>query len=85
MIDNRPTLKEQIEVSKMTDEEIVDLFLPHGFWEKLDFWMCFHCLIIWRLANWNWFNVWTNEKSFVKFAKHGFREWGKSHFSSKEG
>jgi len=74
---DRPTLEEQIRVSKMTMEELIDCLAPHGLWEKLSFWLHNHCNPLWHLYRWNWFNIWTDEKGFWLFARHGFREWGR--------
>ncbi len=71
----RPTLEEQIRISKMTDEECIKALLPQTPLGKIDFWLHNHCLLVWRIFKWNWFNIWTGEKGFIKFAKHGFKEW----------
>ena len=68
---DRPTLEEQIRINKMTDEECIRaLMTPLG-------WIHNHCLLVWRIIRWNWFNIWTGEEGFILFAKHKFREWGK--------
>jgi hypothetical protein len=72
---DRPTLEEQIRVSKMTDEECIDALIPHTFWGRIDFWLDCHCPLLWRILHWNWFNIYTGESGVVKFAKHGFKEW----------
>ena len=71
----RPTLKEQIAISKLTDEECIRLLLPHTLQARVDFWLHNHFLFLWRLYHWNWFNIWTGERSFRLFARHSFREW----------
>ena len=60
---NRPTLAQQLaekkreeEMDKLSDEEVESLFLPHGFWNRIDFWMFNHLHFIfslmWRAINW---------------------------------
>lgn len=53
---DRPTLEQQIAVSKMTDEECMEAFKPHGFQEKVDFWIFRHTYRIWQTIHWNWFD-----------------------------
>ena len=48
----RPTLEDQIEVSKMTREECVEALRPHGFWQTLDFWLFCHCELLWSILHW---------------------------------
>jgi hypothetical protein len=74
-MNDRPTLEEQIRGSKMTYKELVDCLMPHGVHQHIDFWFHNHCQFLWRLVRWNWFNLWTGEKGFWLFAKHGFKEW----------
>lgn len=73
----RPTLEEQIRVSKMTRDELVECLMPHGMQERFSFWLHDYCLFLWRVIFWKWVNIWTGEKGFRVFAKHGFKEWGK--------
>ena len=75
---DRPTLEEQIRVSKMTEEELVKALLPHTPFERVSFWLHSHCPFVWRVVRWNWFNIWTEEKGFMKFARHWFKEWGRN-------
>jgi len=56
----RPTLEDQISISKMTDEECVYALMPHGFWQRLDFWIFCHCEFLWNLIHWNWFNIYND-------------------------
>ena len=71
----RPTLEDQIRLSKMSREELIDLLMPHGLHQHINFWLHNNCLLIWRIKNWNWFNIWTGESGFRKFMRHGFKEW----------
>lgn len=50
----RPTLEEQIAVSKMTDEELVELLRP----PRVKFWLYRHCNLLWSIVYWNWFDIW---------------------------
>ncbi|KKL19405.1 hypothetical protein LCGC14_2465830, partial [marine sediment metagenome] len=67
----KPTLEEQIAVSKLSDDECIKLLCPSG----LNFWLYRKLPFVWRLVRWNWFNIWTEDEGFVLFLKHGFREW----------
>ena len=71
----RPTLEEQIRISKMPDEECIKALLPSTVSEHIDFWLHNELMLIWRIIHWNWFNLWTGEKGFWLFAKHSFKEW----------
>lgn len=53
----RPTLENQIRVSKMTDEECVKALMPHGFWQRANFWIFNHCRLLWCIIRWNWFDA----------------------------
>lgn len=59
----RPTLAQQLlskkreeELNKLSDEEVKSLFLPHGLWEHVDFWLFNHLHfifhLIWGTVNW---------------------------------
>lgn len=63
----RPTLEEQIRVSKMTDEELVQLLAPPG---NVDFWIHWHFEFLWRVIHWNWFDIWEGSEDADKH-----REW----------
>jgi len=52
----KPTLEEQIAVSKMTEEECIRALMPKGFRQKCDFWLHCHFLFLWQLIHWNWFD-----------------------------
>jgi len=63
MFMNRPTLAQQLaeekweeELNKLSDAEVEALFLPHGFWEHVDFWLFDHIHFIfslfWGSINW---------------------------------
>ena len=58
-------------VSQMTEEECIETLMP----PKISFWFYNHLLFVWRVYNWNWFNVWTGEEGFWLFAKHLFKGW----------
>ena len=55
------------------NERILELFANAG---GHSLWLHNHCRLLWRIVNWNWFNIFTGEEGFWLFAKHGFREWG---------
>jgi len=80
----KPTLEEQIAISKLTDEECLKLLLPHTLLGKIDYWIHNHALLLWRLYRWNWFNTWTGEWGFRLFVKHKFKEWEENSESRNE-
>lgn len=52
----RPTLAKQLaekerhdDIAKLSNEELFDLFMPHTFWQHIDFWICYHL---------PWFHKW---------------------------
>ena len=63
----RPTLEEQIRISKMTEEEWIEALLPHGFWQRLDFWMHNYLLLLWRIIHWDWFDVFEGLEDVDKY------------------
>ena len=62
----RPTLEEQIRVSKLTDEELLRLLAPP---HNLELWMYGHCKLLWRIVSWNWYNCMTDTTSFRNWNK----------------
>ena len=52
---DRPTLEEQIAISKLTYEECMELIRPHG-WKKLDFFLHNNVRWLWSIIHWNWFD-----------------------------
>ena len=58
-------------MNHLSKEDYINLLCPKTF----EFWLHKHCHIAWRFLWWNWFNLWTGEKSFWLFVKHGFRDW----------
>ena len=68
---NRPTLESQIRLSKMSEDELKDLFLPHGFWQKLDHQIFLHFESLWEIIHWNWFDIWEGSEDANKY-----RSWG---------
>ena len=52
----RPTLEEQLKLANMSDEEVEELFRPHGLGEKIDWWVFVHLrplhYVIWAGINW---------------------------------
>jgi len=52
----RPTLDEQIRISKMTDEECIEALVPSKGWQSIDFRIFCHCKVLWQLIHWNWFD-----------------------------
>lgn len=53
----RPTLEEQIQVSKVTDEELIETLAPSKGWQGLNFWFFCHAKLLWRVIHWNWLEV----------------------------
>ena len=53
----RPTLEDQITLSKMTDEECLEVLMPSKGWKRIDFWIFRHCNFFWRVIHWNWFEI----------------------------
>ena len=51
----RPTLEEQLTLANMSDEEVGELFMPHGLGERIDGWafVYLHPLhyVIWVVIN----------------------------------
>ena len=71
----RPTLEAQLKAMDEEDEKIRKFFSPsHPF----DRWLYFRSSLLWRIVRWKWFNIWTGEGGFIKFARHGFKEWGRN-------
>jgi len=58
----RKTLEEQIEISKLTDDECISLLTGNNVWRRIDFWIYrkLHC--VWRIIHWNWFNLLEDEE-----------------------
>lgn len=63
----RPILEEQIMASKMTDEECINALLPQTFLDEIDFWLHNHCLLIWRIIKWNWFDIWEGSEDADRY------------------
>ena len=59
----RPTLERQIEVSKLSDEQLFDAFVG-GRRGKIDLWIFSKCHFIWSLIHWNWFCIWCGRDHF---------------------
>ena len=57
----RPTLEEQIRVSKMTDEELIKLLMLPS---KIEFWLFRHSQFLYSLLYWSWFCIWCGKKHF---------------------
>lgn len=55
--EQRPTLEEQIAVSKMTEEELIQALMPHTFLERMEFWIFCHHKLLWHIICWNWFDI----------------------------
>lgn len=51
----RPTLEEQIYISKLTREECIKLLMPHTPFQRLDYWIFRHChwlhSLYWGIVN----------------------------------
>ena len=56
MIEDRPTLEEQIAISKLTDEECIKLIVPHDGLRGMDFFIFCHLEWLWHIIHWNWFD-----------------------------
>ena len=52
----RPTLEDQITVSKMTDEECIEALVPRKGRLGVDFRIFCHWEFLWHLIHWNWFD-----------------------------
>ena len=50
----RPTLEDQIRVSKMTDEKCIKLLVPA---RNIEFWIFRHCELLWHILYWRWFDI----------------------------
>lgn len=62
MNSDRPTLEEQIAVSKMTDQELRDLLTcRHDFWRRLDLFIFCHSELFWHIIHWNWFCIYCSK------------------------
>ena len=64
---DRPTLEAQIGVSKMTRDELMELLLLHTPLKWISFWLHNHCLIVWRIIYWNWFDIWEGSENADKY------------------
>lgn len=73
-MDTRPTLEEQIRISKMTDEELMDFFLPHGFWGRIDFFIFRHIHFLWCIYRWRWYDKRTDSYSLKAYIKSIFKK-----------
>lgn len=60
---DRPTLEDQIILSKMTREELIDQLMPHGLWQISSFWLHRHCKLLWCVVRWNWFDIWEGSEN----------------------
>jgi len=75
----RPTLEDQIRVSKMTDRECVEALLPHTPFGKVDFWLHWRFSLFWSVIHWNWFDIWEGSENadkyrswYIKLKRHFF-------------
>jgi len=64
----RPTLKEQLQVSRvpsqdMSSEELVGLLLPRGAKEAVKFWIFRHCKLLWCIVYWNWHDIYEGSEN----------------------
>ncbi len=57
MTENRPTLEDQLRVRQMSREELIELLAPTKGWAGLDLSLYIHCVLLWRIIHWNWFEV----------------------------
>jgi len=55
-MDNRPTLEEQIAISKLTNEECIQLLMGRNKIERFDFFIFRHAEWLWHILHWNWFD-----------------------------
>lgn len=63
----RPTLEDQIRVSKMTREELIEVLRPHTLLGMVNFWIFRHCELLWHIINWNWFDLWEGTEDADKY------------------
>ncbi len=61
----KPTLEEQIRVSKMTDGECIKALT--GGWH---FWVFRHSELLWTILFWNWFDIWEGSEN-----ANSYRSW----------
>jgi hypothetical protein len=61
---NRPTLEEQIRISKMTDKEAIKALAPE---RNIDLWIHRHCSLLWHIIHWNWFDIWEGTEDADKY------------------
>ena len=54
---NRPLLEDQVRVSKMTTEELVEALMPQTLWQKMSFWLFRHNEFLWTVIRWKWFDI----------------------------
>ena len=56
MIDNRPTLEEQLRINAMSDEECIEALCGKPLsWRRFQVNLHAHCHFLWSIINWNWF------------------------------
>lgn len=82
---NRRTTEEEVawqlrdeEWQKMSGEELIELFMPHGFWEKIDFFLFWHLAFLWCIMHWKWYDDRTDSYSLREYLKtllKGGRKW----------
>jgi len=63
----RPTLEEQIRISKMTDKECIEALVPSKGLRLINFWIYRHCELLWRIVHWNWFDIWEGTEDADKY------------------
>lgn len=51
----RPTLEDQIAISKLQDEECIELLKGKGI-KRVDFWIFCHMEALWHIIHLNWFD-----------------------------
>lgn len=50
----RPTLKEQLDLAGLSDEELIKLLVPSG---SMEFWLYNHLPSLWHIILWKWFDI----------------------------
>ncbi len=55
----RPTLEEQIRISKMSDKELIEVLRP----PRVRFWIFRHFELLWHIIHWNWFDIWEGSEN----------------------
>ena len=66
----RPTLEDQIALSKMSGDELIQLLRPHTFLGWCSFYLHWHCESLWHVVCCKWFDIWEGTED-----ADGYRCW----------